>query len=140
MPRVFPERGLTFQQRLEDDKLMFRAVDITSRQLCVKFVYRQYGEDVHRMLSQNKMAPELLEVSHIDGGPTVIIVVVSFTLCICILTIEASVVQCGMECEQNCLERILSLCPALRRRMCFPVLIFVGLVIAFPKTLETKKK
>jgi hypothetical protein len=73
MPRVFPDRGLTFQRRLEHDKLMFRAVDKTSRQLCVKFAYRQYGEDVHRMLIQNKMAPELFDVSRIDGGPTMIV-------------------------------------------------------------------
>jgi thiamine kinase-like enzyme len=73
MPRVFPDRGLTFQQRLEDDKLMFKAVDNTSRQLCVKFVYRQYGEEPHRMLSQNKMAPELFDVSRIDGGPTMVV-------------------------------------------------------------------
>jgi hypothetical protein len=81
MPRVFPsfqdaqdeEHTLTFQERLSSDKLLFEALDENSRELCVKIVYRPYGEDVHRLLSDEGMAPEILGVSRIDGGPTMIV-------------------------------------------------------------------
>jgi hypothetical protein len=81
MPRVFPsfrdaqdkEHALTFQGRLSSDKLLFEALDEHSRELCVKIVYRPYGEDVHRLLSDEGMAPELLGVPRIDGGPTMIV-------------------------------------------------------------------
>jgi serine/threonine protein kinase len=81
MPRVFPsfrdaqdvEHTLTFQRRLSKDLLLFSALDEQAREVCVKIVYRPYGENVHRLLSHEGMAPKLLGVSRTDGGPNVIV-------------------------------------------------------------------
>jgi hypothetical protein len=81
VPRVFPsfqdargtEYKLTFQQRFSNDQLLFHAVDDTSRHLCLKIVYGQYGEEVHRVLGDAKMAPDLFGVSRVEGGPTMIV-------------------------------------------------------------------
>jgi hypothetical protein len=81
MPRVFPsfrdtegvEHTLTFQRRLSKDLLLFSALGEQSQEFCVKIVYRPYGEEVHRLLSHARMAPELFDVSSIDDGPTMIV-------------------------------------------------------------------
>jgi hypothetical protein len=81
MPRVFPsyrdeqgvEHTLTFLGRFSNDLLLFNALDEQSQEVCVKIVYRPYGEEVHRLLSLEGMAPKLLGVSRIDDGPTMIV-------------------------------------------------------------------
>jgi hypothetical protein len=81
MPRVFPsfrdaqgvERTLTFLGRFSNDLLLFKALDERLQEVCVKIVYRPYGEEVHRLLSREEMTPKLLGVSRIDGGPTMIV-------------------------------------------------------------------
>jgi hypothetical protein len=81
MPRVVPsfrdaqgvEHSFTFQRRFSKDGLLFSALDEQSQEVCVKIVYRPYGEEVHRLLSHEGMAPKLLGVSRIDDGPTAIV-------------------------------------------------------------------
>jgi len=81
MPRVFPsfrdaegiEHTLTFQERVSKNLLLFKALDEQSQEVCAKFVYRPYGEEVHRLLSHEGMAPKLLGVSRIGDGPTMIV-------------------------------------------------------------------
>lgn len=64
---------MTFQRRLSNDSLLFTAFDDMSRELCVKIIYGPYGEQVHRALASKRMAPGLLGVSRIEGGPSIII-------------------------------------------------------------------
>lgn len=39
----------------------------------MKIVYGSYGDEVHRVLAREKMAPELIGVSCIEGGATMIV-------------------------------------------------------------------
>lgn len=81
MPRIFPsfrdaegvEHTLTFLRRLDPDLLLFNAMDENSQEVCAKIIYGPYGEDVHRLLSNEGMAPKLFGVSRIDDGPTMIV-------------------------------------------------------------------
>jgi len=81
VPRIFPsfhdfqgeEHKMKFRSRLGKDSLIFKAEDGNSRTCCVKIVYHPYGEEVHRMLGRHNMAPQLVGISRIDDGPTMIV-------------------------------------------------------------------
>lgn len=45
------------------------------KDVCVKFVPRQYGIEVHQFLAENNLAPKLLQTAHLPGGWIVIVMV-----------------------------------------------------------------
>ena len=56
-------------------KWLFSAkkMDGDGNDVCVKFVPRRYGEQVHRLLADHNLAPKLLKVDKLPGGWIVII-------------------------------------------------------------------
>jgi len=78
IPRVFLSfqdtqgvtHELTFRRRVS---LLFTAVYDESQEVFVKIIYGSYGEEVHMILADEKMAPELLGISRIERGPTMIV-------------------------------------------------------------------
>ena len=52
---------------LADVKWLF-AAKRNDKDVCVKFVPRRYGTEVHKLLADNSLAPELVDTSELPGG------------------------------------------------------------------------
>ena len=56
-----------YQKCISDVKWLYSA-EVNDKDVCVKFVSRRYGVEVHNFLAENGLAPKLLQISELPGG------------------------------------------------------------------------